>query len=133
MVNQGVSWSDLLDARRAAEPAAPPPSKPAPAPPPAPPPPPPPPAPRADAIGEEWPQRGGSGGPHRMAGTWPTPPPRELWWPPRGGTSGYHRMAGRRAARPAESLTRSVVVEKPAAELAGVVAPPPGFEWGGTF
>jgi len=53
----------------------------------------PPPAPKAV---EKWPKRGGSGGPHRMSGTWPKEPPRELYWPPLGGSTGYHRMAGRK-------------------------------------
>lgn len=35
---------------------------------------------------EQWPALGGSGGPHRMRGPWPPPPPRELWEPPEGWT-----------------------------------------------
>ena len=54
-----------------------------------------PPPPATKAV-EQWPERGGSGGPHRMSGTWPKEPPRELYWLPRGGSGGYHRMAGRK-------------------------------------
>ena len=49
--------------------------------------------------GKQWQSRGGSGGPHRMSGTWPKESPRELWWPPAGGGGGYHRMAGRLATQ----------------------------------
>ena len=40
-----------------------------------------------DVPEKAWPSVGGSGGPHRMAGPWPAPPPRELWTPPAGWTS----------------------------------------------
>ena len=64
------------------------------------PPPPPPLKPQAKPpppSGKAWPSRGGSGGPHRMSGTWPKEVSRQLWWPSVGGGGGYHRMAGRLA------------------------------------
>lgn len=35
-------------------------------------------------VQEEWPSLGGKTGPHRMAGTMPPPPTREMWAPPPG-------------------------------------------------
>lgn len=40
--------------------------------------------PEAAPAVQTWPTMGGSAGPHRMAGTMPAPPPRELWEPPPG-------------------------------------------------
>eukprot|EP00964_Phaeocystis_antarctica_P145187 scaffold111188_cov62-Phaeocystis_antarctica.AAC.6 len=70
-----------------------------------PPPPPPPPKiqtkpPAAPApSGKEWQSRGGSGGPHRMSGTWPKEAQRQLVR--QCGGAGYHRMAGRLAPKKA--------------------------------
>ena len=93
-----LSQSSLLSSKDKKAASAPSPPSPSPSPSSSPPPPPPlktqtkpPPS------GKAWPSRGGSGGPHRMSGTWPKEVPRQLWWPSVGGGGGYHRMAGRLA------------------------------------
>ena len=82
-----LSQSSLLGSKDKKAASAP--SPPLPSPSSSPPPPPP--------SGKAWPSRGGSGGPHRMSGTWPKEVSRQLWWPSVGGGGGYHRMAGRLA------------------------------------
>jgi hypothetical protein len=98
-----LSQSSLFGSKDKKAASAPSPPSPSPSPSPSPPPPPPlktqtkPPAAPLPSGKLGWPSRGGSGGPHRMSGTWPKEFPRQLWWPSVGGGGGYHRMAGRLA------------------------------------